>query len=55
MSTAVLVMARELAWGMKRKERFESSDLSRDTEKLVMRAQTPPGNMQVRNNWERES
>ena len=42
LSTAVLVMARLFDCGMKRKESEESSDLSCDTEKLVMKAQTPP-------------
>ena len=42
MSTAVLVMARLLDCGMKRNASEESSDLNCDTEKLVIRAQTPP-------------
>ena len=42
LSTAVLVMARLFDCGMKRNEREESSDLSCDTEKLVMKAHTPP-------------
>ena len=42
LSTAVLVMARLFDCGMKRKESDDSSDLSCDTERLVMKAQTPP-------------
>ena len=42
LSTAVLVMARLLDCGMKRNASAESSDLNCDTEKLVIRAQTPP-------------
>ena len=42
LSTAVLVMARLLDCGMKRNASEESSDLNCDTEKLVIRAQTPP-------------